>query len=92
MRVLSCVAVLLVVLVAVLVQPSSATPYRRNGICACPKIYMPVCGSDDITYANRCLLRCKMDSSYGKPIQLRLAREGECERKAVIEMAEEHLD
>uniref|UniRef100_A0A182KDX7 Kazal-like domain-containing protein n=1 Tax=Anopheles christyi TaxID=43041 RepID=A0A182KDX7_9DIPT len=94
MRVLSCVAVLLVALVAVLVLPSTTAAFRRNynGICACPKIYRPVCGSDLTTYANSCILRCKVDSSYGKSVQLRILRDGECERKTPIQIPEEILD
>ena len=26
--------------------------------CPCPKIYSPVCGSNGVTYPNRCILEC----------------------------------
>uniref|UniRef100_A0A7M4YA09 Kazal-like domain-containing protein n=1 Tax=Anopheles funestus TaxID=62324 RepID=A0A7M4YA09_ANOFN len=78
MRGLSVAVVLLVALVALFVPGTTA--YRRyNGMCACPKIYMPVCGSDLLTYGNTCEFRCKVNSFYGKSRNLRVLHEGACD-------------
>lgn len=43
--------------------------------CFCTREYNPVCGSDDKTYGNECLLECEVK----KDAELRLARYGTCE-------------
>ncbi|XP_050078856.1 turripeptide Ici9.2-like [Anopheles maculipalpis] len=88
MRVLSVAVLLLVVLVALLV-PSATAIRSYKGMCACPKIYLPVCGSDMETYANTCLFRCKAESSYGKSVGLRILHKGDCETKDPVRIPEE---
>lgn len=49
--------------------------------CACPMNYLPVCGTDNITYGNVCALNCKANSVEGKQMRLRLMRDGPCEHE-----------
>ncbi|XP_017771018.1 PREDICTED: serine protease inhibitor dipetalogastin-like [Nicrophorus vespilloides] len=50
--------------------------------CACPAIYMPVCGSDGKTYSTKCQLECL---SKGSPdSNLRIVKVGECESKEEV--------
>jgi Kazal-type serine protease inhibitor domain len=46
--------------------------------CPCPMIYLPVCGSDNVTYSNKCALKCAYRTKRGKEINLRLVKEGAC--------------
>ncbi|XP_035892807.1 trypsin inhibitor ClTI-1-like [Anopheles stephensi] len=46
--------------------------------CGCPRIYVPVCGTDLKTYASQCVLDCRSDSNYGRKVDLKLLREGRC--------------
>lgn len=32
--------------------------------CKCPKMYAPVCGSDSVTYHNRCFMQCTSKYKY----------------------------
>ncbi|KFB39822.1 AGAP009527-PA-like protein [Anopheles sinensis] len=85
------VAILVVAVLALLGPVQSQR--RHNGMCACPRIYMPVCGSDLKTYSNRCELNCSVDSPRGRASNLRLLREGSCEDKQeIVEMPEEIAD
>ncbi|XP_075976422.1 kazal-type trypsin inhibitor-like [Anticarsia gemmatalis] len=43
--------------------------------CGCPRINSPVCGSDGVTYANKCELECNSDQSLHK---LKVIKEGSC--------------
>ncbi|XP_035908737.1 serine protease inhibitor Kazal-type 1-like [Anopheles stephensi] len=88
MRVLSVAVLLLVASVALLVPETNAAR-SYNGMCACPKIYLPVCGSDSETYANTCLFRCKAESSYGKSIRLRILHKGDCDTKDPVHIPEQ---
>lgn len=42
--------------------------------CFCPKILMPLCGSDGLTYNNRCEFDCAKRSRK----DLKIIREGRC--------------
>merc|ERR1712142_160492 len=58
---------------------SVSTTTTCRGIC--PLILMPVCGSNGVTYANRCVLNyeaCKAEEMGMEPITL--AHERECEQ------------
>lgn len=50
-----------------------------EAICPCPRMMDPVCGSDDKTYNNRCLLNCEAKSARGRSLGLRIARMGRCD-------------
>lgn len=54
----------------------------KRGVCACPRIYMPVCGSDLQTYSNDCLLRCEAESDLGKTINLKKIADQACDTLA----------
>ena len=43
---------------------------QENQLCACEKIYAPVCGCDKVTYANACMAECVGITSF---------RSGTCE-------------
>ncbi|XP_075224860.1 ovomucoid-like [Lycorma delicatula] len=43
--------------------------------CACNRMFRPVCGTDDETYSNECLLNCRMKEVNG----LRIKHAGLCE-------------
>uniref|UniRef100_A0A182WF80 Kazal-like domain-containing protein n=1 Tax=Anopheles minimus TaxID=112268 RepID=A0A182WF80_9DIPT len=53
--------------------------------CGCPRIYRPVCGTDLKTYANQCVLDCRIDSPYGRKIDLKLLRDGHCKQEDQVE-------
>ncbi|KAK8723645.1 hypothetical protein OTU49_011477 [Cherax quadricarinatus] len=64
-------------------QPSVAAPVSS---CKeqCTKIYIPVCGSDGVTYNNPCILKaedCKRKEKGGSGLSI--AYEGRCERPTV---------
>ncbi|XP_070069343.1 leech-derived tryptase inhibitor C-like [Drosophila takahashii] len=42
-------------------------------LCPCPRIWRPVCGSDNVTYVNDCELQCQ---AKDKPITQ--VKEGKC--------------
>lgn len=47
-------------------------------ICPCPKHYVPVCGSNNVTYGNECAFLCAASSNLGKRIGLFIAKRGSC--------------
>lgn len=47
--------------------------------CACPRIYDPVCGSDSVTYSNKCMFNCQAKSSKGRNLKLKIVRMGPCD-------------
>ncbi|XP_049799200.1 turripeptide Lol9.1-like [Schistocerca nitens] len=72
-----CLTVLL--LVAAL-SSASAKHLRGRGrdVCACPRIYRPLCGSDNKTYSNECVFEC--DKSLGRAASdVRILHEGGCD-------------
>lgn len=53
----------------------------EDNFCACAKDFNPVCGSDDQTYSNECLLNCHKL----KRKNLRLKHRGECGNEIIIQ-------
>ncbi|OQV13258.1 hypothetical protein BV898_12465 [Hypsibius exemplaris] len=45
--------------------------------CLCPKILMPVCGTDGRSYTNSCLLECAQTENSN----LRVEHQGRCGRR-----------
>uniref|UniRef100_A0A182P5F9 Kazal-like domain-containing protein n=1 Tax=Anopheles epiroticus TaxID=199890 RepID=A0A182P5F9_9DIPT len=66
-----------IVLRRALVLSANAEP------CGCPRTYRPVCGTDLKTYANQCILECRIDSNYGRKFGLKLLRDGPCKQEDV---------
>lgn len=59
--------------------PASADP------CTCTREYVPICGSDDITYANHCLFNCEKVQNT----KLQIKFYGECEEETEFNEVEE---
>ncbi|CAG4983451.1 unnamed protein product [Colias eurytheme] len=55
---------------------------KEEDPCVCTKIYLPVCGSDNTTYNNECLLKCASNENVknGKS-DITLAYQGQCKEK-----------
>nr|AFN41343.1 kazal domain-containing protein [Culex pipiens pallens] len=76
------VLVLFALLGALVVLTEARGRGGADGLCACPRIYLPVCGSDLETYSNDCLLRCEVESNRGRALGLRKLSDGACDNLA----------
>lgn len=47
---------------------------QTDELCACPRIYWPVCGSNGITYGNECSINCAKKKKAG----LKIVNDGPC--------------
>lgn len=52
-----------------------------DAICPCPRILDPVCGSNHVTYNNKCELNCVAKTVEGRSMGLQLYRTGRCEKE-----------
>uniref|UniRef100_A0A182NE56 Kazal-like domain-containing protein n=1 Tax=Anopheles dirus TaxID=7168 RepID=A0A182NE56_9DIPT len=71
--------ILMLAAVALLAGETVYARRSRDGVCACPRIYDPVCGTDLNTYANRCLFDCQAEELAARSIELRILRRGSCD-------------
>nr|CCD17769.1 PSTI [Locusta migratoria] len=74
-KTLVCLAVVLLVASAVSCASASRLGER---VCACPRIYRPLCASDGKTYANECVFKCEMFKGRIES-DVQIVREGSCE-------------
>ena len=56
--------------------PTTKQPIHQGCLKYCPKIYRPVCGTDDNTYSNHCMLNVSACTTGNK--NLDMAYEGSC--------------
>ncbi|KAK9508104.1 hypothetical protein O3M35_007840 [Rhynocoris fuscipes] len=62
---------------------------EQEQVCACNRMYFPVCGTDGKTYINPCYLRCAQRN--GKP-DLEILHEGDCNARQQVEEEYEDKD
>uniref|UniRef100_A0A182K1N9 Kazal-like domain-containing protein n=1 Tax=Anopheles christyi TaxID=43041 RepID=A0A182K1N9_9DIPT len=92
MRSWSLMVLLLAAAVLLLGGESVYARRSKDGACACPRIYDPVCGTDLSTYANRCLLDCQVEEMATRSIELRVLRRGACDepiQEPILEQPED---
>lgn len=58
----------LIVIVGLIALTNSAS-IPSDHTCGCTKEYSPLCGSDDVTYGNRCLFLCEKEIKSGLKIK-----------------------
>lgn len=68
-----------VFLVTLLVGFNFAEPIDQ-GMCICPMNYDPLCGSDAISYSNRCLFDCELAKQKARGVNtLTIVKSGPCD-------------
>ncbi|XP_016980770.1 serine protease inhibitor Kazal-type 1 [Drosophila rhopaloa] len=71
-------ALCLILAIAVLPIRSDDDVEAKNEFCPCPRSFDPVCGSNLVTYPNRCEFDCKRRNVERQGRSLGLLRSGTC--------------
>lgn len=74
MKLLLVLSILLLGLICV----SSTETENLRPACICSRIMEPVCGTDNVTYGNECLLKCAADTELGQRTGLTILKRGNC--------------